>query len=74
MAKKTGSRKKKTVKKRRKASVKARTPRKPTRTECVSTGIFKGHSFASIFDPGSGCDAATLRKWKSYLSKQSRSK
>ena len=68
MAKKAGSRKK-TAKTRKRASLKAVRVRKPTVSECLGLGIFKGHSAAAIFR-GGACDLAAKRKWIAYLKKQ----
>ena len=69
MAKKAGSRKK-TIKTRKRASLKAIRVRKPTAAECRACGIFKGHSPAAIFKAAPGCNAATIRKWTAYLKKK----
>lgn len=68
MAKKAGSRKK-TAKTRKRASLKAVRVRKPTLSECLAVGIFRGHSPAAIFR-GSACTVAVKRKWIAYLKKQ----
>jgi hypothetical protein len=70
MAKKAGSRKK-VAPKRKTAAVNARRVRKPTRTECTASGIFKGHS--AIFSLG-GCDEKVWRRWAAYLKKHPRKK
>jgi hypothetical protein len=70
MAKKAGSRKKRTAAKGRKGAVRAKRLRKPTRSECLALGIFKGHSLASVFNPEFGCDTAIKRRWASYLRKK----